>query len=203
MLADIESRFSGNLSRVENLVGLYENAGGKGSGRRPVHSTDVLRAATVLLHATLEDLTRSIVAWRWPTDADGELLDQIPLIGSGHEQPRKFLLGALAPYREATVQDVITQSIHEHLTRSNYNRPEHVVRALISVGVQAGDLTCDMEQLGTMMSRRHWIVHRADLNPQTGAGQHKTQSINPATVRGWAQNVRTLGEEVIAQLEAL
>ena len=200
MLDAIETRFADNLSRVENLVSVYERSRGEGSGRRAVHATDVLRSAVVLLHATLEDLVRSIIAWRWPTEAGPEVLDRIPLTGSDTDQPRKFLLGVLASHRGRTVQELISSSVEEYLSRSNYNRPEHVMAALTTVGVEVDQLTSDLDDLRQMMDRRHWIVHRADANPRTGSGQHRAQSISPERIRVWAQNVHVLGQEAVAQL---
>src|SRR5437588_8261871 len=88
--------FTANLGRVSNLVKLYENTSGRGKGRKAVHEADVLRAAVVFAHATLEDFIRSICAYFLP-HADPSVLDEIPLVGlNASGRPEKFLLGRLA-----------------------------------------------------------------------------------------------------------
>ena len=62
----IRQRFGENLDRVRNLVSLYSSSVGVGQGRRTVQDADILRAAVVLLHATLEDLLRSLAEWKLP-----------------------------------------------------------------------------------------------------------------------------------------
>jgi hypothetical protein len=67
MRTEIESRFKANLARVRQLVQTYEGLVGGGAGRSSVANTDILRAAVVLLHATMEDLIRSVSEWKLPT----------------------------------------------------------------------------------------------------------------------------------------
>lgn len=67
MKAQIQERLELNIARVKNLVDIYEtHLTGTGRGRRGHAKTDVLRAATVLLHATVEDVLRSIARWKLP-----------------------------------------------------------------------------------------------------------------------------------------
>ena len=63
---DIRGRFQDNLARVRRMVEAYESGAGKGKGRRSVKHTDLLRAAVILLHATLEDLLRNLCEWKMP-----------------------------------------------------------------------------------------------------------------------------------------
>ena len=61
MKPEIEHRFADNLTRVESLVAAYDTqvAARGAAGRVAVPTADLLRAAVVFLHATLEDLLRS------------------------------------------------------------------------------------------------------------------------------------------------
>ena len=63
MKQDIEDRLTINLRRVRNLIARYPATG---SGRRSVEDSDLLRAAVVLLHATLEDVVRGVLEWKLP-----------------------------------------------------------------------------------------------------------------------------------------
>ena len=83
MKATISAKLERNLSRVQNLVKLYEtNLAGQGQGRRGHDNTDVLGAATVLLHSTLEDFVRSLAYWKLPV-AGRDALDKIPFSNHG------------------------------------------------------------------------------------------------------------------------
>ena len=51
-----------------------------------------------------------------------------------------------------------------------------------------------------MMSRRHWIAHRADRNTQTeGVGHQIVRSISVALVKRWIKGVEEFGKEVLKQ----
>src|SRR3989338_2368197 len=105
MKQPIVDRFALNISRVKNLVAIYQSTlAGTGQGRRSHQKTDVLRAAVVLLHASVEDVLRSLAYWKLPNAATG-VLDQFPLVGNGPAM--KFSLGALAAHRGKTVDDVL------------------------------------------------------------------------------------------------
>jgi hypothetical protein len=49
-------------------------------GRPSVAAIDILRAYVVLLHASMEDLLRSVLAWKLPS-AKPEHLEEVPLVG--------------------------------------------------------------------------------------------------------------------------
>ena len=81
MKVEISNRFDLNIKRVKNLVSIYRLIlSGPGKGRRGHQESDVLRAATVLLHASMEDVLRSLAYWKLPTAAPA-VLDNIPLVG--------------------------------------------------------------------------------------------------------------------------
>src|SRR5947208_1955802 len=111
MREEIQLRFQSNLQRVRNVVGVYASGSEKRKGRRAVQESDILRAAVVLLHATLEDLLRSLADWKLPT-APPEALADIPLAGT---KGKKTLgLQELAGFRGRRVDDVIALSVTEY-----------------------------------------------------------------------------------------
>lgn len=193
----IRSRTTDNLERVRNLTSIYEQLAGPGRGRRPVHSTDVLRAATVFLHATLEDFLRSLAYWKMPMAAR-DIIDNVPLLGTG-DRANKFWLGALVDHKGKTVDDLIRSSVEAHLSGSNYGNVGEVKNLLRQVGVEVDQLQVDYEQLSTLMSRRHQIVHRADRNEVGGRGQHRATGLNKQTVDQWTGVVEAFTVEVLAQ----
>ena len=190
-------RFYDNLGRVRHLLRLYELIGGPNRGRRPTNSADILRAAVVLLHATMEELLRT-AGLRYIPTASKDYLDQIPLTGVKPKgNPKNILLGDLAVHRGKSVDQLLEDAIANHLNQSSYNSVEQITGILEAIVVDVDPYRHLFPRLAEMTSRRHDIVHQADKNPKTGRGQHKVRSISSTTVKGWADTV----EELAAQLE--
>lgn len=198
MKQDIEDRFALNIARVKNLVAIYKKQlAGQGKGRRSHQKTDVLRAATVLLHASIEDVLRSLAYWKLPAAA-APVLDQVPFIGG---TALKITLGTLSAQRGKTVDAVIKESVDASLERSNYNNAGEVCSLLQSIGLNIAPIQAHLPQLEDAMKRRHQIVHRADANPNVaGRGNHQVASIAPATVDAWVVNTEHFVAAVLAQV---
>ena len=191
------NEFLSNQKRVENLLDVYRTLRAGGRGRSSVGATDVLRAATVLLHSSLEEVFRNLYRWRLP-HADEEILNEIPLAGTGSGRPEKFLLGKLAPYTGRFVQNVILDSIEEYCNYTNINNAGELVKCLQRVSVDPEPFRIHLGELERLMSRRHQIVHQADRNDEPGRGQHRAQSLSIAAVERWMQCVNTFVQAVVA-----
>jgi hypothetical protein len=197
MREEIELRFQANIQRVRNVVGVYTSGSEKRKGRRAVQESDILRAAVVLLHATLEDLLRSLAEWKLPS-APPEVLSEIPLAGT---RGKKSLgIQELAGFRGRSVDEVISLSVSEYLERSSYNHPGDVRAVLSSVGVDELIVGSFAKRLAAMMARRHWIAHRADRNPLRGPGPHKTKSLSIAELTRWVDTVERFGKSVLSRV---
>lgn len=192
------SRFKDNVTRVRNLLSLFEQIGAGKQGRRPTHATDVLRAATVLLHASLEEFVSGLARERLP-NADINALNNVPLVGTGPRLER-ISLGQLAPYKEQSVGRLIEDSVSEHLDRSNWNNPGDLKKMLQSLGLNVAELDIDWDSLGRLMARRHQIVHQADRNPKVGVGQPKAEMIAVKMVRQWTEDVEHFVDQVAERL---
>lgn len=198
MPEDIEARFRANLDRVENLVSAYQPPAG---GRSSVAALDVLRAAVVFLHATLEDVVRSVQAEQWPNAEEPAVFKDVPFV-IGDKLPTKVTLEELAThYKGRTVSEIIGTSIAARLERSNFNKPGDLVVALRRAELNSKIVSDNWAELQAMMARRHWIVHRADRNDRRGSGQHSALSLDPGTVRRWKGTVETVCIAILAQLE--
>jgi len=201
MKAQIEQRFKENIGRVKNMVEIYQShIQGSGSGRRGHLQTDVLRAATVFLHASLEDLLRSLSYWKLP-EAGKETIDKIPLIGS-QGNPKKFLLGELVGHKGKSVDALIKESVDQYLERSNYNNVEEVSGNLASIGINPANVNEDFSILEELMGRRHQIVHRADIDSTGGQGKHRVRSISVSQIEKWVQSVENFGSAVLDEVGA-
>jgi hypothetical protein len=196
ILDEIRNRFQNNLGRVTNLVNVYSSSSGKGRGRRPVQNTDILRAAVVLLHATLEDLLRSLAEWRLPT-AKPEILAEIPICGT--KRGARIGLQELAGFRGETIDEVIARSVKEYLEKASYNHPGDIKTTLGNIGLLLEIDDDDSAELAAMMSRRHWIAHRVDRNPRRGSGHHPVKSLSNMAVSGWIEAVQRLGHDVFSR----
>ena len=199
MKTKIETRFGQNMERVRNLTKLYrDHLMGEGSGRRGHSKTDVLRAAVVLLHATMEDLLRSIAYWKLPS-ATAQTLSRIPLVSQA--PATKFNLGDLSAHRGKSVDEVIESSVNGYLQRSNYNNTDEIASFLKSVGIDVAAVNAHFPNIDQVMKRRHQIVHRADRDDEAaGQGRHHVTSIGVSTVEGWVTNVQAFGDAVLGEI---
>jgi len=200
MLDEIQNRFTGNIERARNLLQLYEGLDGGGQGRRPVHATDILRAATVFTHAAIEELLRGIAAWKYP-DAPETILNEVPLVGiSEHARPEKFFLGKLTAHREKTAQQIINESVQAFLGTFTVNNTTDISSFLRKFGVDVDAVNESYPQLSTLIDRRHHIVHQADKNENRGRGNHRARPIHQDTVREWIDATSQFGDAVINEL---
>jgi hypothetical protein len=55
-------------------------------------------------------------------------------------------------------------------------------------------------ELAAMMTRRHWIAHRVDRNPERGMGHHPVKSLSRTTVSRWIAAVEHFGKDVLSLL---
>jgi len=195
---EIEDRFALNIARVKNLVTIYQSQRTRvGKGRRGHQETDVLRAAVVLLHASVEDVLRSLAYWKLPMAAV-QVLDQIPFAGG---TALKITLGTLSAQRGKTVDTVIKESVDASLERSNYNNTVEVCSLLQSINISVLPVQMYLTPLENAMKRRHQIVHRADANPNNaGRGNHQVASISPTIVNAWVANTELFVADILAQV---
>jgi hypothetical protein len=143
---------------------------------------DMLRAAVVLIHAYLEDFLRTIARELLP-EASVECLDKIPLAGlSG--RPDKFSLGKLVRHKGKLVDDVLRESVSEHLDRSTFNNKGEIEHLLETLGFELAPIKGYLVDIQEMMQRRHQIVHRADRVNLIDS-HAELQSISPFDVSKW------------------
>lgn len=199
MLDEITALLDENLERVENLISLY---GDPSPGRRKVKDTDVLRAALVLLHASMEDYLRSLLSWKVGTFGE-ETLNKYGFPNGTKRPPTKITLGELSVHRGKTVNDLIEEAVKGHLEEfQSFNDLGEVKKALEQCGVDHDTVdTKNFGDLPAMISRRHNIVHKADRNDVAGGqGNHKTKSIGSATVQNYLKSVKHLRNFVLEEL---
>lgn len=200
VVAPLAARLSYNLGRVRHLVATYQRLYGKGRGRRTVAQTDLLRAAVVFLHATLEDSLRTVAGIYLPS-ASTEALDEVPLAGSTASRAENFRLGRLVKHRGKTVDELIVESISEHLRRSSYNDTNDIMALLKKLDLPPVDeVTRTLPDLQELMRRRHQIVHQADRVDTKGRGMQRAASIGTQAVERWTAAVSDFGQALMAHV---
>lgn len=205
MREEILQRFRSNVARVRNLITLYrtlgQNLGGGGAGgRRAVNSADILRAATVLLHGSLEDVLRGVLIWKFPV-ANEQVLDGVPLVGlSEIGRAEKFLLGKLVGHRDKVVRDLIDESVRAYARLFTVNNTTDIAVFCNKAGVDATDVNGEFPLLAAMIERRHHIVHQADRNEEAGSGHHLTRSLSTERVEIWTRSTERFVEQFLEQV---
>jgi len=195
-------RMSENLGRVQTLISLYKVAktdsppSDKGTLR-----AEILRAAVVFLHASVEDFLRTLARLHLP-QASPEKLNKIPLASVARSRnAEKFLLGELARFRGKTVNEVIEESVALHLERATYNNARDVIEVTTAIGVEKAAIKKFLPKLDRMMKRRHQIVHRADRSSKMG-GETKSTAISSMHVEAWLSNAHAFMKTVVVNLMA-
>lgn len=200
VLAPLLDRFYDNYGRILHLVRLYQEQYGSGSGRRKVYKTDLLRAAVVFLHATLEDLLRGLAQLYLP-NSNSDALDAIPLVSLAkrHTRPDKFALGALSSHKGKSVDQLIQESIDEYLSRVSFNDTNDIAAHLASISIPVTDvLRALFPELQELIARRHRIVHRSDLTESRGPGKQRAAPLSIKQVLRWLRASRSFSAEITA-----
>jgi hypothetical protein len=197
----IASNLRANLTRVKNVVAVYDALNTPGPGRPSVQQIDVLRAAVVLLHATLEDLIRTSSEELLP-EASPDVLNKIGFPDGPDKTKEKFTLGELHPYKGRAVDEVIRDAVQARLQRSNYNNVSEVAGALERIGLRPTLLDHDQDQIESLMKRRHLIVHRADKRPlrQPGRGSPLAEHLPRTTEDTWVAMIESVGGRILDAL---
>jgi hypothetical protein len=157
-------RFTDNLKRIETTISLAKDAAA--TVLSPADA-DIIRMCVVFLHAAFEDYLKSIGRLVLPS-AGESAINKIPLVGPKPQaEPRKFLLGELVKHRDKSVQRLIEESIEQHFLRRTFNSAEEVIAFLTDLGLDTSGSSPFLADLQWVMSRRHQIVHAADIPPNS------------------------------------
>lgn len=212
----IFARFEKNLQRTTGLVDSFY--GEEGRGRPGTQRSDLLRAAVVLLHATLEDLLRSLEIELIDRCIQPRMrLDKVKFALPGEEKLRETisLKVLLSAYPNANTQLVLADALAaykperlETLERETYSDVAKVKMAIerlqIPIGTDPnsayGLSSRDWGLIALMTARRHLIAHRADRNDKSGRGHHLAKPLKEVDFRGWVDTVRKLGNSVQQRL---
>jgi hypothetical protein len=148
----------------------------------PLHqktADDIFRSIVVMTHAYLEDFLRTLGQSFLPS-TDECSLNLVPIVGSNSGRAEKFFLGRLAQHRGKLVDDLIRESVEEHLSRSTFNSVTEIKSFLQQIGLEITNVE-SLPKIEAMIKRRHLIVHRADRV------EGQIQSIDSDEVLVWVE----------------
>lgn len=190
--------FEENQARVSNLIQAAQRLD-QTQGDMQGAADDVLRAAVVILHSSLEEVIRNLFLTRLP-NASEETLNKIPIASQrASARPEKFLLGNLLPFQGRLVENVIRDSITAYVDTFSLNNTTQLVTCLEMASLSPERLRPCFPELDAMMSRRHQIVHQMDRTNSLDPLVVPVSEIDAQTVLTWKNSV-----EVFFQgLEAL
>jgi hypothetical protein len=179
---------------AEGMKQVATNIGVRTDGKvgEPVDvSDDMLRAVVVLNHAYLEDFLRTLGRVFLPLASESDL-NRVSLVDT-EGRAEKFFLGALKKHRGKTVENLINESVSEHLEKRSFNEFSEIICFLKSMGLDVpnksdseallvfADQSKVPADLDAMIRRRHMIVHNADLDK----GGNQLQPIETEQVIHW------------------
>lgn len=162
---------------------------------------DIVRAAVLFLHATLEDLLRSSEELRFPS-APAKAFDRIRWVlpGATKDEERlseRLSLTEFAAFRGQTVNEVLMRAFQRHHEQSNYNNENDVVGAIQRMGLEVEAYREFLPELQALMKRRHEIAHRADINRKFS---HLTNRVIVEVAERWVRTVESFGGRLLASL---
>ena len=136
------------------------------------------------------------------------LYDHLDSTSGPSRSKERFSLVDLAAFRGRTVDELIAQSVEEHLERSSFNHPGEIdeVLAKIEFGYRIEKPLTDA--LASLMIRRHAIAHRFDreVDGLVGPGPNLRvrsiggKPIDPNSVAKWIKAVQEFGEDILSEI---
>jgi hypothetical protein len=198
MQDEITAALERNLVRVRSFLKMYRREARASRGRRPVETVDLLRAAVLFLHATLEEALRAITLWRLPLATTAAHFEDVRIALSPDDRRPRVVLGDLAHLQTKTVGELIRDSVEAHLERASINNLAELKTTLVRCGIDPAVVASQAPQLAALMLRRHRIAHRADNNSSSGPGHHAARSLDMTTVEQWIGAVAAACRAVVA-----
>lgn len=202
--AHIAERFALNVARVHGLVRTFHSLHAEKPAERDTHD-DLLRAAVVLLYATLEDLVRSLEELCFERPRKEHLGRLKFATKNGQDKDKLSLAELVARYPGKRVDDIVGEAIDAYLERLSYGNLKELKDGLERLSLPKDDVTHPYAaDLAALMRRRHWIAHRVDVpssNPNNELHLIGVRAIEPPMVESWTTAVERFGHQVLTQFK--
>lgn len=193
-LGGIKSTFDLNIARARSFIELFEARGTGRDGNQLVSDTDLLRAAVMFIHSSLEEFFRGLESEYW-LDYDIDYLNTIPFYIDGRAD-KKISLGDLFKLgRGRSVDDFVESMVIKDIyARRNITQISHIINAITRLGITHNLEEAECAKLAALLERRHLIVHQADRrsSPEARGSKGKVRSLKTPEVNDWLQSVTEL-----------
>ena len=152
-----------NLWRSRRFIDLASEVEEQGES----HS-DLLGAAIIFLHATLEEYLRLTAIREWPKLESEKLQSVVKRYSRLGNKNVKLSLTNIIDYRAKTFANLLEDEIHTFLYQSmNFNSLDEVRTFLATVGVSIEEILPQLGQetidnISSLIHKRHLIAHQAD-----------------------------------------
>ena len=214
-LNNIKENFYRNIKRISSLLKIYDNIATKVQGRKGITETDILRASIVMLHASLEEVMRGFAVIFW-IEKDSDFINKrVPFYDPENNTKKsadKYNLGDLCKLdRNMTIQDLLQKSVDNYIySKFTINDVKQLNSEIENIfgkdfidtlklldphqNIEVGTpkrgkkrKVCLHTELENFFTRRHRIVHHADINSINGQGNHTARSINKDLPKKWKE----------------
>ena len=200
-------RFTGNMRRCQALLEAVENI--RTDPRISSVVDDMVRSVVVLLHATLEDLLRTVLSIHYRRAPESLNLQSRNVAVSA----AKIWLDLLEKNREfrddpeneemrsMSIDEYIESVIARTLSRKSYTDTDQIGGFLTETGLEIPDREkrAYLADISSLMARRHRIVHNADLDP---AEALLPNSIDQQDVDRWLTSILEFGNTLLGKLSS-
>ncbi len=180
--------FFGSLVRSYELVELYDTLSHDPKYESNTSLKDIVRAAVVFAHGTLEEFLRElgIELLLKSSDAVSKLRD-IPLAnGKNRMRTEKFTLVDLEKFRGNSIDDVLSKSVVDYYQRTTYNNIDDIINLLRSLEIPHEGVEGCLPDIALMIQRRHEIVHKTDaFKKDTTQNKKDVSDITAADALRW------------------
>ncbi len=204
-MTDYKKIFVTNLDRVDSLCNLYSKLKNEGENNAKDYKlTDMLRAATVLLHSSFEEYYRCVITHWLPIRGDEKTLESIVLPDdAGKKGNVKYTLYSLMEFKDQTIGDLFEVSINGYMSRTTFNNFSEICAWASRINLDLSEFK-NMEtkyylDIDKAVSRRHKIVHEADTS-RNGENE-RLNSIIPGNVIQWKEAYLLLVDAIDNQIE--
>ena len=189
-----------NMRRVGNLILMHSKLVEANIGTKEQRS-DILRAAVVFLHGSIEEIVRNLFVDRLHRGKT-EMLNELGYSAYGPANRSKgVLLGDLLKNHGGRfVDNVIFDAINAHVDILNINNADQLVAQLRKVDINAAPVAPYLENLDKIMRRRHQIVHQMDREDSLDPDTRPIAEISASYVKEWFDTTIEFNKEIFRQI---
>ena len=197
---DISESLDCNMKRVKSLLCLYDLLIAKNEksdedtpATRAKHilQEDILRAALLLIHASIEDFLRMSLKWKLYHDGHAEIIEHLMTKDSrGNFQTAKS---------KGNSKELVTEYVQFRYSVVSKRR---VANTLLSIRIPEEEINSyNYNVLDRIIKRRHKIVHAADRSYKKGKGLCDLVPLGIRSINKFVEEVEKFSEFVLANLK--